>query len=506
MKRLIILIFVCSLFFSGLSAQNTYKPQKTSYTVGNVSFNMVEIVGGNFMMGATDNFIYESDDNEKPAHRVVLHSFAIGQHEVSQDLWTAVMGDNPSLFQNSKDLPVESVSYNDCMRFIAKLNSITGKKFRLPTEAEWEFAARGGNLHENVYCGGTHPGTCATTETTRIWYNNNDWGISCMSGNVWEWCSDWMGRYPSAAQTNPKGPASGSEKVCRGGGWGDPKWKCRSTTREAHSPDYLSGDLGFRLAMDADVEGAIVGYPVVETIKNKGIKGSKALSLCAVELHKDRTVLRFSFSFSEYTYVTIPAKMYLLDPQTGTKYKVKATDRMTYGGGLYFTNVNAGEPYPFSFTFEPVPISTRVLDWISDEWSMEGIHLTPDAPNISRAPQSSQSDSSQASADSFPFSEVDIKPGFNGGSANEFSIWVSKHLVYPEESRNNLSTGRVRIGFTIKTDGSIQDVKVLRSSGDSLLDAEALRVVKTSPKWSPGMKGGKPVNVAFSFPVIFALN
>ena len=506
MKRLIILISVFSLFFSGVNAQNSYRPKTADYRVDNVSFSMVEMAGGNFVMGATDNFSSESDNNEKPAHRVALHSFAIGRTEVSQDLWVAVMGDNPSLFQNSKNLPVESVSYNDCLRFIAKLNSITGKKFRLPTEAEWEFAARGGNMCEDVYCGRGVPGQCATTGTISIASYGSDWHIYDMSGNVREWCSDWMGRYPSSAQTNPKGPSSGSERVCRGGGWGDPKWKCRSTSRDSHSPDYVSGDLGFRLAMDVDVEGKIVGYPEVESVKNNSGKPGQELSLRSVGIFEDKTVLRFSFTSPEKAIITMESPIYLSDPETGARYRIKDTDNMNVYSGRYSFSVDAGKPYSFTITFVPVSAKTRVLDWVAGDLGINGIRIALDSPKIKRTESSTSSPIPSSSAEAIPFSDLDQKPTFNGGSANQFSSWVNSRLKYPEESRKNGSSGRVVIGLTISKDGSVQNIRVVRSSGDTLLDEEALRVVRMSPKWSPGMKDGKRVDASLTFSVTFALN
>ena len=259
--------------------------------------------------------------------------------------------------------------------------------------------------------------------------------------------------------------------------------------------------------MDANVDGTIVGYPEVETVKKDGKKGIKALSLYAMEIHKDRTVLRFSISFPEYTYVKMSATMYLLDPVTWKKYKLKAADGMTCGSGLYYTNVKAGEPYRFSFTFEPVPADTRVLDWIAGEWIVEGIRLTPDAPKITRPQTEASTSASNTSPDAaVKFSDVDVKPSFRGGSANQFSTWVNSRLKYPEESKKNRSTGRVSIEFTVNTDGTLQNIRVKHSSGDRLLDEEALRVVRQSPKWTPGVHNGKPVNVVLTFPVIFSLN
>lgn len=219
-------------------------------TVNGVSFTMIKVEAGTFQMGSTSG-----RDNEQPVHQVTLtNDYYIGETEVTQELWQAVMGSNPSYFKGSK-LPVEQVSWNECQTFIAKLNELTGKNFRLPTEAEWEFAARGGNASQGyTYSGSNTVGDVA-------WYSSNssskthevatkapnELGIYDMSGNVWEWCQDWYGSYNSEAQTNPTGPASGSSRVYRGGSWYNYDGYCRVACRyRATLPTYYY--LGLRLA------------------------------------------------------------------------------------------------------------------------------------------------------------------------------------------------------------------------------------------------------------------
>ena len=217
--------------------------------------NMVRVDGGTFMMGATSEQRSDAYDDEKPAHQVTLSSFSIGKYEVTQEEWEAVMGSNPSKFKGVK-LPVEQVSWNDCQTFIRKLNQMTGKQFRLPTEAEWEYAARGGSKSCGYkYAGGDNLGSVA-------WYTDNsgskthevgkkqpnELGLYDMSGNVWEWCQDWYGKYGSSSQTNPKGPSSGSRRVRRGGSWGDDAGYCRVSYRGSNTPGDRYGSLGLRLA------------------------------------------------------------------------------------------------------------------------------------------------------------------------------------------------------------------------------------------------------------------
>ena len=217
--------------------------------------NMVYVEGGTFTMGATFEQ-QEPDYDEKPTHRVSLSSFYIGKYEVTQALWKAVMGSNPSN-RKGDNLPVENVSWNDCQTFLRKLNAMTGKNFRLPTEAEWEFAARGGNRNRGYQYSGSN------VLSDVAWYDDNsgskthnvgtkapnELGIYDMSGNVWEWCQDWKGSYIGSAQTNPKGPSSGSYRVDRGGSWFNFAWSCRVACRYCHTPDYRYFDLGFRLAL-----------------------------------------------------------------------------------------------------------------------------------------------------------------------------------------------------------------------------------------------------------------
>lgn len=234
----------------------TSKKQGTvkEFNVKGVPFKMVYVAGGTFMMGATaEQDRYERD--ETPAHRVTLSGYYIGQTEVTQELWYAVMGTNPSEFTRSSLNPVEEVSWNDCQEFIKKLNQLTGINFRLPTEAEWEYAARGGNKSNGYkYSGSNSIGEVA-------WYNGNsgkgthevgtkapnELGIYDMSGNVWEWCSDWYDRYSSMVQTNPTGPTSVSFRVFRGGSWGDGAQDCRVPNRGSGTPSGGYCLIGFRL-------------------------------------------------------------------------------------------------------------------------------------------------------------------------------------------------------------------------------------------------------------------
>lgn len=218
--------------------------------------NMVYIEGGTFLMGAGPDEDSEYRDFEKPQHEVQVDGFMFGRTPVTQEQWEAVMGNNPSCFKGSK-LPVEQVSWVDCHRFIEKLNALTGKQFRLPSEAEWEFAARGGTKYQ----GYKYAGSDAYDDVA--WYKDNSdskthivatkrpnvLGLYDMSGNVWEWCQDWKGVYPPGKTVNPKGPNSGSYRIFRGGSWCSTDMDCRLSRRNAYAPTFTSNYLGFRLAL-----------------------------------------------------------------------------------------------------------------------------------------------------------------------------------------------------------------------------------------------------------------
>ena len=238
-------------------------PQKTPTVSDNtisipvkdgISIDMVRVEAGTFTMGATLE-MEDPEEWEKPAHQVTLtNNYYIGKYEVTQALWKAVMGKNPSIF-NGDNLPVENVSWKDCQKFINKLNRITGKKFRLPTEAEWEYAARGGNKSRgyhysgsnnisNVACYNGNSGKKTHVVGSK---QGNELGIYDMTGNVWEWCHDWFGSYGSSSQVNPTGANSGSCRVNRGGSWNSNARICRSLCRNGSTPGSRNNFLGFRL-------------------------------------------------------------------------------------------------------------------------------------------------------------------------------------------------------------------------------------------------------------------
>jgi formylglycine-generating enzyme required for sulfatase activity len=230
----------------------TPKIETTDYAIKGIKIPVILVEGGSFMMGS------EEYDREKPIHQVHVDSFLIGQYPITQELYLAVMEENPSYLKGNLQNPVEEVSWDDAQSFIEKLNSLTGEKFRLPTEAEWEYAARGGKEYHTdgyQYAGGNDIHTVG-------WYNENSareskpvglkqpnqLGIYDMSGNVREWCQDWYEAYPSTPQTNPQGPENGSNRVYRGGSWNNYAHSTRVSNRDNRSPGNRRNDLGFRLS------------------------------------------------------------------------------------------------------------------------------------------------------------------------------------------------------------------------------------------------------------------
>ena len=231
------------------------------FVVGSCRFKMIRVEGGTFTMGATAEQEDDAYDWERPAHQVTLSDYYIGQTQVTQALWTAVMGNNPSVFIGD-NLPVEYVGWDDCQTFIEKLNSLLsneldGMRFALPTEAQWEFAARGDNKSKGCkYAGSNNLDDVAwywdysDKQTHSVAQKQpNELGLYDMSGNVSEWCQDWYGSYSSNAQTNPQGPASGTSRVCRGGGWYSDAEHCRVSNRGNYTPDYRFSNLGLRLVL-----------------------------------------------------------------------------------------------------------------------------------------------------------------------------------------------------------------------------------------------------------------
>ncbi len=231
----------------------------TTYSIpvkDGLKIELVRVEAGTFMMGATPEMKYPYE-NEKPVHQVTLtNNFYIGKYEVTQALWQAVMGNNPSM-NKGLNLPVECVRWDDCQEFINKLNNMTGREFRLPTEAEWEYAARGGKKSKGYqYSGSDDVYDVAWYETNVKEKSHpvgtkapNELGIYDMAGNVAEWCQDKFGNYKNSPQTNPTGTQKGKNRVTRGGSWFDIPRYCRSSCRYSYPPNEGRSFVGLRLVI-----------------------------------------------------------------------------------------------------------------------------------------------------------------------------------------------------------------------------------------------------------------
>ena len=344
---------------------------------------MVLMSGGTFTMGAGSNEADVAQQDEKPAHEVELSSFSISKYEVTQAEWVAVMGENPSHFKGD-DLPVENVSWEDCQEFIQRLNQMTGQNFRLPTEAEWEYAARGG-----VFARNTIPRNKQIRSTMAWGANNsrntthkvgskmpNELGFFDMVGNVAEWCSDWYAAdyYSLSPKKDPLGPSVGSLKVVRGGSFCF--GRCDEAERGYFSPQGRYWNVGFRLALE---------------------------SLTVATVREDKR-----------------------------------------GEG---TTID--------------PLESRV------------------------------------------FSVVEEQPRFPGGDA-ALMTFLRNNLRYPSSARQNNIQGMVLAQFMVLSDGSIDEVQILKSLHPDC-DAEVQRLIKTLPKFEPGKRNGQPVNVRYRLPVRFSL-
>lgn len=245
--------------------EERYKARPRAYTVNGVRFIVQYVKGGTFMMGATPEQEKSAYNVEKPAHEVTLDDFYIGRYEVTQDLWIAVMGEDSLLtrtwnrYGRGDNYPAYMVSWDDCKIFIEKLRKLTGAKFRLPTEAEWEYAARGGVKSKNYKFSGSNDANDVS------WYNRsipkygpmpvgmklpNELGIYDMSGNVWEWCEDVFGRYTEEPQINPIRNSPGVNHVLRGGSWTRSSRLSRVSNRGYNKTDARYNYNGFRLVME----------------------------------------------------------------------------------------------------------------------------------------------------------------------------------------------------------------------------------------------------------------
>ena len=251
----------------GFSANTNVQDGNKTFTVNGVSFTMIYVQGGTFTMGGTAEQGNDAFTEEKPTHSVTLSDYYLCETEVTQALWQAVMGTTLAQQQTQAgvsrplrgegdDYPMYYVTWEDCQRFIERLNTLTGQSFKLPTEAQWEFAARGGNKTVQKKFSGSNAidevawfrgNSEATTHPVKS-KTANELGLYDLCGNVGEWCADWQSNYSEAAQTNPAGPEQGLYRIFRGGSWNSRLWRCRTSSRSNEKPSYCDDEIGFRIA------------------------------------------------------------------------------------------------------------------------------------------------------------------------------------------------------------------------------------------------------------------
>ena len=241
-----------------VQAQSIALTHEQKLMIKEIETSMISIEGGIFTMGCTSDQGAECTHDEFPIHQVQLSGFKLLKTEVTQGMWQSVMGNNPSLNKRSAQFPVENVSFTDIEKFIYILNEISSHRYRLPTEAEWEFAARGGIKSKSTLYSGSNEaqsvswnvGNSSNTSHITGYKNANELGLFDMSGNVWEWCSDWYGEYHASEESDPRGAVDGTDKVIRGGSYSGSIWFCRNAIRMHYAPSYKSHFIGFRLAED----------------------------------------------------------------------------------------------------------------------------------------------------------------------------------------------------------------------------------------------------------------
>lgn len=254
-------VFVCSLLWAQDNGGKKKKRKKEAKSelpavsqglLDSLESSFVWVTGGKFIMGD-----YGGEADEKPAYEVMIDGFAISKYPVTQRQWTAIMGSNPSGFQGCDQCPIDMVSWDDAQRFVEKLNEITGKKYALPTEAEWEYAAKGGlntkgfqfSGSDNIEAVGWYTANSGRHPHPVGEKAPNELGLYDMTGNVWEWCQDWYNKnyYELRERNNPMGPATGAARVRRGGSWFTQSISCRTSSRNSVKQDYKDDSGGFRL-------------------------------------------------------------------------------------------------------------------------------------------------------------------------------------------------------------------------------------------------------------------
>ncbi len=259
MTRLTCLTLAVTLACRSPTPSQSKGPPKTF--TNSVGMKFVWIPPGHFLMGSPEGEKGRRDNEAQ--HKVTLtRGFYLSVYPVTQAQWKAVMGNTPRPYHGKGDLPVETVSWDDCQEFLRKLRQRDKRPYRLPTEAEWEYACRAGTStpyyfgqtlsHRQANFGKFRKGSSPLSTTPVGRYPPNAWGLYEMHGNVWEWCQDWFGEYPRKAVADPRGPEGGAERVLRGGSWNDTAEHCRSACRHKFEPAGRDHVVGFRVCFSAE--------------------------------------------------------------------------------------------------------------------------------------------------------------------------------------------------------------------------------------------------------------
>lgn len=421
-----------------------------TFNVRGVEFCIRRVDSGKFVIGSNPKL-----NNTKRVPQVTLSNYYIGESEVTQELWQVVMGSNPS-YNIGSTKPVENISWGDCKMFINKLDSITGQTFRLPTEAEWEFAARGGNKSNGfLYSGSDDIFEVAYFRDKLLDYesgifssksvkskNCNELGLYDMTGNVAEMCNDIYGPYPKESVVNPRGAIKGEKHVVRGGSFNDKKKKCQIISRSKFSnkPDK---SIGFRLAVTKPRVGTLKFlYSKDNDEKNKPLYNEPPLDPYSEPFEKST----FSLNGMDYGIVRPRIENLLI--------------------GTYTLRINRSSG---QFIESMITIA-------------EGMDTEVNFYNGKQ------------------YTVIEQQPVFNGN----INKWLASNLRYPPVAAENGIEGRVIVQFVVGKNGDIKNATVVRGV-DSALDKEALRVVKSMPRWVPGKQNGQSVDCKFTMPIVFRL-
>ncbi len=414
-----------------------------SVDVNGIVIDLVLVEGGTFTMGATPDLmaLAQYDSDELPAHKVTLDSYYIGKYEVTQELWIEIMGANPSQMIRKNECPVDGISYLQCLEFVKKLNERTGMRFSLPTEAQWEYAARGGNKSQGFLYSGSNDATeVGWVEENMVEFGQhpggekapNELGIYDMTGNINEWCLDIYGPYPAEPQTNPTGAElSGSSAlyVVRGGSFlvQSARW-CRNTKRISYPDMYTQMDIGMRLVLKDPASGPDpepeISAPVVVTGQVSDVTdisatasltiasdGGAAVTVCGIVWDEEpnptedlSTKITFDGSEANYT-----CQLTGLNAGTTYYYRAYATNEAgtAYGNEYSFTTESSSE------STMSVDVNGIVIDLILVEGGTFTMGATPDLMELAKYDE-----------DELPAHEVTLDSYYMGKYEVTQELWI----------------------------------------------------------------------------------